>query len=136
MKDDPDRTEQFKRENRMAQMAKLRIPWKAMGEMANIERALAAGTIQDLMDEVEAWRQAMQKAERDIAQLRDRLEVEESAVNHLHIDRNNLRLAVERLSVERDEARRECCMTWEAVMGREARDVAADKGWDCFKETP
>lgn len=35
---------------------------------------------------------------------------------------------------ERDEARRECCMTWEAVMGREAQEVAADKGWDCFKE--
>lgn len=41
---------------------------------------------------------------------------------------------IERLRAERDEARRECCMTWEAVMGREARDVAADKGWDCFKE--
>lgn len=70
MKNDPDRTEEFKRENRMAQMAKLRINWHAMGEMANIERALAAGTIQDLMDEVEAWQKAMQKAERDIAELR------------------------------------------------------------------
>lgn len=31
-----------------------------------------------------------------------------------------------------DEARRECCNTWEAVMFRPAADVAADKGWDCF----
>jgi hypothetical protein len=41
---------------------------------------------------------------------------------------------IERLRSERDEARRECCMTWEAVMGREAQTAAADKGWDCFKE--
>jgi hypothetical protein len=41
---------------------------------------------------------------------------------------------IERLRNERDEARRECCLTWESVMGRDSRDVAADKGWDCFKE--
>lgn len=41
---------------------------------------------------------------------------------------------IDRLTKERDEARRECCMTWEAVMGRNAQMVAADKGWDCFKE--
>lgn len=40
----------------------------------------------------------------------------------------------ERLTAERDEARRECCLTWESVMGREAQTVAEDKGWDCFKE--
>ena len=39
---------------------------------------------------------------------------------------------IERLTAERDEARRECCNTWEAVMFRPADDVAADKGWDCF----
>jgi hypothetical protein len=39
-----------------------------------------------------------------------------------------------RLQQERDESRRECCLTWESVMGRNSRDVAADKGWDCFKE--
>lgn len=123
MKDDPDRTEQFKRENRMAQMAKLRtprIPWEAMSEMANIERALAAGTIQDLMDEVEAWRQAMQKADRDIAELR----------------------------AERDEARRSVCEmsiqlggVFRRVGGKivevtTAEGCAEIMRWDCFKEKP
>lgn len=152
MKDDPDRTEQFKRENRMAQMAKLRIRWESMGEMANIERALAAGTIQDLMDEVEAWQKAMQKAERDISELRNALEVEESAVNHLHTDRNNLRLEidrmVEKLTAQRDEARRVACEVeadryfllhkvnglGEPYTRYESKDVALRMGWDCFKE--
>lgn len=107
MKDDPDRTEQFKRENRMAQMAKLRIRWESMGEMANIERALAAGTIQDLMDEVEAWQKAMQKAERDIAQLR----------------------------AERDGARRLVCRHTKKRY-RTLREMAEERGWDCFKEKP
>ncbi len=40
------------------------------------------------------------------------------------------------LKAERDEARREACSTWEAVMFRPATDIAADKGWDCFKEIP
>lgn len=106
MKDDPDRTEQFKRENRMAQMAKLRIRWESMGEMANIERALAAGTIQDLMDEVEAWQKAMQKAERDIAELR----------------------------AERDEARREVCRWLAEAEGGTPEEHAADQGWACVDE--
>ncbi len=42
--------------------------------------------------------------------------------------------AIERLTAERDEARRECCLTWEAVMGREAATVAEEKGWSCFKD--
>ena len=117
MKDDPHRTEEFKRENRMAQVEKLRINWDAMGEIANIERYLAAGTIQDLMDEVEAWQNAMRKAERDIAQLR----------------------------AERDEARRELCYWWE--LSKRQRKLknghkftpthvewAQIVGWDCFKE--
>lgn len=105
MKDDPQRTEEFKRENRMAQMAKLRIPWEAMGEMANIERSLAAGTIQDLMDEVEAWQNAMRKAERDIAQLR----------------------------AERDDARRWICRDRETHW-ISAQEMADANNWDCFKE--
>lgn len=43
---------------------------------------------------------------------------------------------VQRLRKERDEARREVCLTWESVMGREAQTIAEDKGWDCFKEEP
>ena len=47
-----------------------------------------------------------------------------------------LRQENETLRTERDEARREVCSTWEAVMFRPATDIAADKGWDCFKEIP
>lgn len=111
MKDDPHRTEEFKRENRMAQVEKLRINWDAMGEIANIERYLAAGTIQDLMHEVEAWQNAMRKAERDIAQLR----------------------------AERDEARREVCSMNETGLRMNESDKkreAKRRGWDCFKEKP
>ncbi len=42
--------------------------------------------------------------------------------------------AIDNLTAERDEARRECCLTWEAVMGREAATVAEEKGWSCFKD--
>jgi hypothetical protein len=57
--------------------------------------------------------------------------------DHTNRDDNDIAEAaayIERLRAERDEARRECCLTWESVMGRDSRDVAADKGWDCFKE--
>jgi len=119
MKDDPDRTEEFKRETRMAQVEKLRINWDAMGEMANIERFLAAGTIQDLMDEVEAWQNAMRKAERDIAQLR----AERTAAKH--------RPDKYWWGNESDQLAR-----LEAVVVEEALRIAAKRGWDCFKEKP
>jgi hypothetical protein len=45
-----------------------------------------------------------------------------------------LEQTIKTLRAERDEARREVCLTWESVMGREAQTVAEDKGWDCFKE--
>ena len=81
----------------------------------------------------------------DINELRDRLEVEESAVNHLHTDRNNLRLEVERLRAERDEARRDLCRFYCAndtewgsgpfPMEQSTPSMFATlKGWDCFKE--
>jgi hypothetical protein len=47
--------------------------------------------------------------------------------------RELLAMAKERTK-ERDESRIECCMTWEAVLGRKAQTVAADKGWDCFNK--
>jgi predicted nucleic acid-binding Zn-ribbon protein len=96
------------------------------------------------MDELEGWQAAMQKADRDIAELRDQLEVEENAVNHLHTDRNNLRLEVERLRAERDDARRRLCAElleveghpfgWKGASG--AKGIAERLGWDCFKEKP
>lgn len=138
MSDDPASHDAFKWECRRKQVESLRIPWEGMGAMANAERHIAALMIENLMEEVEAWKKAMQKAERDMAELRDQLEVEENAVNHLHTDRNNLRLEVERLRAERDEARRQVCMA-EAnhlpTMADPHRE-AKRRGWDCFKEKP
>lgn len=110
MSDDPTSFDAFKWECRRKQIESLRVPWEGMGDMANAERAIAALTIDNLMAEVEAWKKAMQKADRDIAQLR----------------------------AERDEARRQVCWSDDehphvhlaAVMRAEQR------GWDCFKEKP
>ena len=76
--------------------------------------------ISTMMDEIEAWRQAMQKADRDIAQLR----------------------------VERDAARRSVCEmsiqlggVYRRVGGKTV-EVTTPEGcaeimrWDCFKEKP
>lgn len=62
------------------------------------------------------------------AELDDRDEATQEELDMLRLTADRL----DKMIRERDEARRECCATWEAVMGREARDVAADKGWDCF----
>lgn len=105
MSDDPANKDGLRWVIRRNLIERLLIRWEAMGEMANQQRAEAATEIVTMMDEIEAWRNSSRKADRDIAELRDRLEVEESAVNHLHIDRNNLRLEVERLRAERGEAR-------------------------------
>jgi len=70
-----------------------------------------------MMDEIEAWQNAMRKAERDIAQLR----------------------------AERDEARRDLCRFYCAndtewgsgpfPMEQSTPSMFATlKGWDCFKE--
>ena len=40
---------------------------------------------------------------------------------------------IERLTAERDEARREVC-THEADTAEDQREYAAQRGWDCFKE--
>jgi len=74
MSDDPASKDAFKWECRMKQIEALRTPWEGMGAMANTERHIAALTIENLMGEVEAWKRAMQKAERDIAELRKNLQ--------------------------------------------------------------
>jgi predicted nucleic acid-binding Zn-ribbon protein len=111
MSDDPASKDGLRWEIRRSLIERLRIPWEAMGEMANQQRAEAAVQIRTMMDELEAWRQAMQKAERDISELRNALEIEKNAVDHLHTDRNNLRLEIDRmvdkLTAQRDAARRE-----------------------------
>ena len=145
MSDDPASMYGLRWEIRRSLIESLRIPLEGMGDMANQQRAEAAVQISTMMDEIEAWRQAAQKADRDINELRDRLEVEESAVNHLHTDRNNLRLEVERLRAERDETRRDLCRFYCAndtewgsgpfPMEQSTPSMFATlKGWDCFKE--
>ena len=115
MSDDQASHDAFKWKCRRNHIESLRIPWEGMGAMANTERNIAALMnterniaalmIENLMDEVEAWKQAMQKAERDIAQLR----------------------------AERDEARREVCVLMQQT-GFLRGDYANERGWDCFKE--
>jgi septal ring factor EnvC (AmiA/AmiB activator) len=145
MSDDPASKDAMRWEIRRSLVERLRIPWEGMGEMANQQRAEAAVQISTMMDEIEAWRQAVQKAERDIAQLRDALEVEEDAVNHLHTDRNNLRLEIDRMvdkltaqrdaaRRERDEARREACRWMAEAEGGTPVKHSVEMGWFCFGE--
>lgn len=70
MSDDPASNEGLRWEIRRSLIERLRIPWEGMGDMANQQRAEAAMEIATMMDEMEAWRQAAQKADRDIGELR------------------------------------------------------------------
>lgn len=92
-----------------------------------------------------AWLNGAFGAADEIERLRRRLLAYENAYDierrqneHLQTDRNNLALEVERLRAERDEARREVCDFCES--GDEwnapevAREIAEERGWDCFKE--
>ena len=106
MSDDPASKDGLRWEIRRSLIERLHIPWDAMGEMANQQRAEAAIQISTMMDEIEAWRQAMQKAERDIAQVR----------------------------AERDEARRKISHLMGGTVEQEW--FANRMGWDCFKEKP
>lgn len=73
MSNDPASHDAFKWECRRNHIESLRITWEGMGAMANAERNIAALMIENLMEEVEAWKKAMQKADRDIMQLRQQL---------------------------------------------------------------
>lgn len=73
MKDDPAITDGRQWDIRQSLVERLRIHWEGMGDMANQQRAEAAAQISTMMDEIQAWRQAMQKADRDIAELRGML---------------------------------------------------------------
>lgn len=115
---DPASHDAFKWQCRRRHVESLRIPWEGMGAMANTERNIAALMIENLMEEVEAFRQAMQKADRDIMQLRQQ---------------------VTDLLGERDEARREVCSMNETGLRMNESDKkreAKRRNWDCFKEKP
>ena len=82
MSDDPASKDGLRWEIRRSLIERLRIPWEGMGEMANQQRGEAAVQISTMMDEIEAWQKAMQKAERDIAELRGMLEVANEMAEH------------------------------------------------------
>ena len=107
MSEDPASMYGLRWEIRQRLVERLRIPWESMGDMANQQRAEAAVQIKTMMDEIEAWRQSRQKAERDIAELR----------------------------AERDAARQWICRELETLMDS-PREIADAHGWDCFKENP
>ena len=73
MSDDPASMYGLRWEIRRSLIERLRIPLEGISYMANQQRAEAAVQISTMMDEIEAWRQAAQKANRDIAQLRAEL---------------------------------------------------------------
>lgn len=104
MSDDPASKDGLRWEIRRSLIERLRISWEGMGEMANQQRAEAAIQISTMMDEIEAWRQAMQKAERDIAQVR----------------------------AERDEARREVCGWAARHFKAYGEHIARERKWDCY----
>ena len=66
----------------------------------------------------------------EIERLRRKLLAEENAYDILRVEN-------ERLLRERDEARRLVCYNdWLYKPGMSARNIAAERGWDCFDRTP
>ena len=105
MSDDPASQDGLRWKIRQSLVERLLISWDGMGDMANQQRAEAAVQIKTMMDEIEAWRQSVHKAERDIVELR----------------------------AERDTARREVCESRAAcIQGKMPQEIADALGWDCF----
>lgn len=131
MSDDPASKDGLRWEIRRNLIERLRIRWEGMGEMGNQQRYEASVQISTMMDEIEAWKQAMQKAERDIAQVR--------------AERDEARRELDDAREERDELRRRLCSyegAWrrvnnpldEAHLHDRPHEIAKEWGWDCFKE--
>jgi len=75
---------------------------------------------------------------KDIIETLRRIQCSDAACGNLQIAMG-VKLAIheiERLRLERDEARREVCAWQGATSGKSFRDTAAVRGWDCFKEKP
>lgn len=97
-------------------VARLRIRWEAMGEMANDERAAAAA-------EIETLRQSQRALMARVAALTETLCI----VND----------GMAELIRERDAARREVCahLSSESALlaiRRTPEEIAASRGWLCF----
>jgi predicted nuclease with TOPRIM domain len=75
-----------------------------------------------------------------IKQLRNQLEDYKECFTNLAKERDELWDDLERVTIERDEARREVCAILGGKGGRsssnspDAYTVANERGWDCFKE--
>jgi hypothetical protein len=95
---------------------RLRVKWDSMGDMANAERDEAAYAIICLRNEC-----AMEVAH--IAELKDQI--------------SSLRAGLAIALDQRDEARREVCKcnsTSYPHDTKEAYEIAAVRGWNCFNE--
>ena len=60
-----------------------------------------------------------------------------SCSDSINKERADALVVIERLRAERDEARRLVCYNdWLYKPGMSARNIAAERGWDCFDQTP
>lgn len=89
MSDDPAARDELRWKIRTKLVERLRITWEGMGEMANQQRAEAAVQISTMMDEIEAWRNAMRKADRDIAQLRAERDAARRELHEMRLERHD-----------------------------------------------
>lgn len=139
MSDDPANKGGLRWEIRRSLIERLRTPWDAMSDMGNQQRAEAAVQISTMIDEIEAWRQAVRKAERDIMQLRQQVAELRATNLALNDEAKNLR-------AQRDTIRRTFCLMiasgdWNIRDGSTAfrsgaEHVAELNHWDCFREKP
>lgn len=132
MSDDPGSVEALEFEQRRSIVERLRFHWDSMGDMANAERDQAADFIEEQGRTIERLR---------------RRDFEADAVReleHVKVDRNNLALAVEsmqreidRVTDERDEARRWVCNMKAASVTylHPPEHFAQQHGWRCFDVT-
>lgn len=89
MSDDPASMYGLRWEIRRSLIERLRIRWDAMGDMANQQRYEAANEIATMMDEIEAWRQSSQKADRDIAELRAERDGARRELHEMRLERHD-----------------------------------------------
>ena len=86
------------------------------------------------------YEQQRDNALREVKQLRERVEVAERVNDADELERRHAVAALgedaDKFRSERDEARRRICEdeSYNYKRGVTPRDIAKDRGWDCFKE--
>lgn len=134
MSDDPASKDGLRWEIRRSLTDRLRIRWDAMGEMANQQREEAAVQISTMMDEIEAWRQSSQKADRHIAELRGMLDIANEMAEHYARERDEARRSVCEMSIQLGGVFRR--VGGKVVEVTTAEGCAEIMRWDCYKEKP